>query len=120
MANNAAQNPVLDFDIIDGLRSILGDDIYELFADFLEQAPQEIAQLHTVFGKNNFEELSRVAHSLKGSSGNLGIAALSDLCANLEHDARDGIESSLQTYIHSIEADFEVAKESINKLLAQK
>jgi len=107
----------LDFEVIEGLRSILGSDINELFNDFLQQAPQEISQLQTLFQNNNLEALSHVAHSLKGSSGNLGVAALSNSCVNLELDARDGVASSIESHIQNIEANFEVAKNAILSLL---
>ena len=115
--DNSIPAQTLDFEVIESLRSILGDDINELFNDFLLQAPQEISQLQTLFQSNNLDELSRVAHSLKGSSGNLGVAALSNACIKLEHDARDGATASVASHIQNIEANFEVAKNSILNML---
>ena len=120
MDKTRTQISVLDHEIISGLRSILGEEVNELFSDFLEQAQFDISRLHQLFAEKNLEELSRIAHSLKGSSGSIGIAAFANSCMKLEHDAREGIESSIETYIHEIEADFEVAKQAITTMLAQK
>ena len=60
----------------------------EFLQDFLAAAPATIARFRTSLDKEDFEEVSRQAHSLRGSSLFLGIDPLNDLTQQLEENAQ--------------------------------
>lgn len=116
MANESTSIPVLDFDSINTLREMLEDELDALFVEFLDFAPGEIEKLHTLKGESKFDEISHVAHSLKGSSGNIGIAAMAETCLKLEHDAKNGCAETVAEHLESIQKEFERAKIAIQEM----
>ena len=56
----------------------------EIFADFRNYLPALLAKLTAALAQNDFEQLRKLAHQLKGSSGNLRVSAIYSLTAALE------------------------------------
>jgi HPt (histidine-containing phosphotransfer) domain-containing protein len=57
---------------------------------FLSGTPELVGQILAAAGKEDREALRSAAHALKSSSGNIGAAALADVCRILEERARSG------------------------------
>nr|WP_246722626.1 Hpt domain-containing protein [Aliikangiella sp. G2MR2-5] len=68
----------------------MGDDIDFLLETFAADSRVKIKELSVVIEEKNAEDIRRVAHSIKGSSKNVGAKALADLCETLEQQAREG------------------------------
>jgi HPt (histidine-containing phosphotransfer) domain-containing protein len=51
----------------------------------LEDAPRRLEDIEQALLGHSAEKISRVAHTLRGSSGNLGARAFVQICADLEH-----------------------------------
>jgi PAS domain S-box-containing protein len=62
----------------------------ELIDIFLRDAPLKHAALREALAAGDRAALERVAHALKGASGNLGARPLAQLCARIEASARAG------------------------------
>jgi polar amino acid transport system substrate-binding protein len=56
---------------------------------FIQQAAEQQRKLQEAYSSSRFEEIQNIAHSLKGSSANLGFLHLTSTCAELEHSIRD-------------------------------
>jgi len=80
--------PVIDQDVLDELRSVLGDDVGKLIDLFLDDTPLLLAKLEAAALAPDFHELCEAAHSLKSSSANLGAMALSAAAKRVELGAR--------------------------------
>ena len=80
--------PVIERDVIDELREVLGGEIDRLINLFLEDTPMLLARLEAAALAPDFIELSEAAHSLKSSSANLGAMALSAAAKRVELGAR--------------------------------
>jgi signal transduction histidine kinase/CheY-like chemotaxis protein/HPt (histidine-containing phosphotransfer) domain-containing protein len=52
---------------------------------FLEDTPRRLEDIEQALLAHSAEKLSRVAHTLRGSSSNLGARAFVQICADLEH-----------------------------------
>lgn len=76
----------LDGEIIENLRG-LGDPglLSELAEVFLEEVPERLDALKDAVEKGDPQTVKRIAHTLKGSSGNMGAWRMSRLCLDLEH-----------------------------------
>lgn len=61
------------------------DLIVELIDLYLEDAPRRIADLQAAIAGADQLALKRTAHSLRGSSANLGARQVAALCAELEY-----------------------------------
>jgi two-component system, sensor histidine kinase and response regulator len=84
----------LDDGVLAGLRELQGDDetdiVAELAGMFLDDARSGIQALEEAVDEGDAPAVSRVAHTLKGSSGNIGARRMSNLCAQLEDAGASG------------------------------
>jgi PAS domain S-box-containing protein len=84
---------VLDKTALENLRQIESrgekDFITETIELYFTHAERQISEIkHAVFSQNS-EDLYQKAHSLKGSSGSLGLKKMFELCENLEADSQN-------------------------------
>lgn len=72
----------------------------KLLEIFTREAPERINEIRKAVREKAAFELLQSAHSLKSSSGNLGLERLRSLCAFLEERAKqeqlDGLEASIE------------------------
>jgi HPt (histidine-containing phosphotransfer) domain-containing protein len=83
---------LIEPDRLAGLRALSPGDggqffrrVVTAFRGQLESIPAEIRQAHE---RSDRDSVARLAHSLKGSAGNLGAPSLIDLCKRLEKAAQ--------------------------------
>ena len=81
--------PVIDEEVLDELRSMLGDEVQHLIDVFLEDTPKLLARLEVAASAGDLDGLRDAAHSLKSSSANLGAMLLSAAARRVEQGARD-------------------------------
>lgn len=87
-AQRPPQPAVLDLEIVDELRALLGGEVDRLIAVFLEDTPRLIQALENAAVKPDYTGLREAAHSLKSSSANLGAMSLSAAAKRVELGAR--------------------------------
>lgn len=81
-------NPV-DVDNLNMLKELIGDDLKEILDAYLQTAPDNIYKLEQAINNKDAEQVRMQAHSLKGSSANIGAHDLSALCSELEQLAKN-------------------------------
>ena len=82
--------PVIDEEVLEELRSMLGDEVQHLVEVFLEDTPKLLARLEVAASESDMDGLRDAAHSLKSSSANLGAMLLSAAARRVEQGAREG------------------------------
>jgi len=87
-ASAAATVPVLEMEVIEELRAIMGAEYQGLIKLFLEDAPLHIERLQAAADARDIPGMVAPAHTLKSSSANLGALALSAVAKRIEHSAR--------------------------------
>jgi len=111
---------VIDPQAIENLRSLNpGDDdqfIREIVAMFLEDAPQRLAELDQCLASGDSKKFARAAHSIKGSSSNLGAMALRREAERLEESTRTAPPAALAPQIAAVKTEFERAKAELRRL----
>lgn len=72
------------------LERLGGDEklLYEVMGIFLEEVPKHLVELREAITQQNAETAERIAHSLQGELGYLGIAELSHGARELEEKGR--------------------------------
>jgi HPt (histidine-containing phosphotransfer) domain-containing protein len=66
------------------------DLIVELIDLYLQDVPQRVTEIREASIETEWVLLKRAAHNLKGSSGNLGVRHVAEICEKLERmDGRD-------------------------------
>ena len=81
-------DPVLDMSVIEELLSFSDDGDPELLLDliqmFLDDGPVKVAAVTEGVASGDMDKAERAAHSLKGSSGNLGARLLQYACEAMQ------------------------------------
>lgn len=118
-----ADFPVIDPQAIENLRALNPDDndefLREIAGIFLEDTPLRIAELEQSLAANDVSKFTRAAHSIKGSSANLGAMALRAVAEVLEHQARKDGLVGVASQIDAIKTEFARAQVELNKLIGK-
>ena len=79
---------ILDMSVVEELLSFSDDGDPELLLDliqmFLDDGPAKVRAVTEGLVAGDFEKMERAAHSLKGSSGNLGARLLQETCEKMQ------------------------------------
>lgn len=114
--------PIVDLEAIENLRALSPDDgdvfLKEILGIFLEDMPVRIAELHRSNASGDTESFIRAAHSIKGSSSNVGAAEVRAIAETLEHHSRKHGIAGQEAQISELEAAYARAKTELEKLLA--
>ena len=89
----------------------------ELIDLFLKEAIAHVATLRNSLAAKDARVFERTAHTLKGSSGNLGAAAMSRMCAELQDIGHAADWTRAAEILPRLETEFEAVK---TELLAEK
>jgi len=96
-----------DSGVMENLRAIMGDDIVELFSIFADDSRNRLTSLEELFVSTPDPHQVRIAaHSLKGSSANVGAVYLAELCFKLEIMARNNELNQAQEVLSEIKSVF--------------
>lgn len=83
--------PVLDIQVLEELRQYSDKDhdlVQELIQIFLADSPMQLLSLQDALRDENWTEVERRSHRLKGSAGSIGAVRLRELCEEIELHAR--------------------------------
>ncbi|NEO58191.1 MAG: response regulator [Okeania sp. SIO3B5] len=94
------------------------DVVTELIDLFLEDTPQHFIAIKEAIDNSATEALGESAHSLKGSSSNLGVMRLAEISATLEQKAKAGTITKLEAefLLNQLEKEFIIAKSVLEEL----
>jgi len=91
-------------DITLGIKRVGGDEetYQDLLADYVHQLPGKIQSMEKYMIEKNVDELSRIAHNMKGVSASLGVLQLSEYAGRLEKQALEGYTTLLEDIFKNI------------------
>jgi HPt (histidine-containing phosphotransfer) domain-containing protein len=69
-------------------------DMMEIVREFAAELPSRIARIEELLGAGDEQELSRLAHQLKGAGGGYGFPQVSESAAALEQAIKSGAADS--------------------------
>lgn len=81
------------------------DIVVELMELYLEDASSKLAAMHEDLKGNGGKSLARLAHSLKGSSANLGARRMATLCDELERMGEGDLSRGGRALINRLELE---------------
>ena len=115
-------NNVLDMSVVDELLSISDDGDPELLIDliqmFLDDGPAKLKSITEGNDAGDFDMVERAAHSLKGSSGNLGARHLQDACDEMQLASRKQELDAVREITPRIVTAYADAGAALEKLMA--
>ncbi len=101
---------------------LMGDKdlVAEVLKVFLEDAPNQIADIRAAFTGADMEKARDAAHSLKGSAGNIGGEKLQAISRSIEEAAREGDNRKLGSLIPELMDAFDGIKAEIDVILSER
>ncbi len=117
-----ATEPAIDPEAIENLRLLNPDDenafLKEIIGIFLEDTPARITELKACLSAFDQPTFTRAAHSIKGSSSNLGATRVRAVAEKLEHQSRNCGLAGLELLMSAMDAEFAIAKADLEKIIA--
>lgn len=115
-----SHEPIIDQEAIENLRSLgdeEGDDSFlrEVIEIFVSDTPVRLQELRTSHLTGDQATFTRAAHSIKGSSSNVGAQRLCRLAKELEAASRESL-AGLEQRIVDLETSFAEAREALQAL----
>lgn len=95
----------LDVDLLEELRGILEGGFPSLVATYIQDSGVRVDDLRQAMTRGDADAVRKAAHNLKGSSANLGLVYLSDLCQILEDAASTGQLAGQEVYMLLIQQE---------------
>ncbi|MDB6170457.1 MAG: Hpt protein [Verrucomicrobia bacterium] len=112
---------VIDLEAIENLRALNPGDndafVREIRDMFLEDTPKRIEELDASFAAGDTAKFSRTAHTIKGSSANLGAIALRDVAGAIEQQAKTRGPAGLEAEVANLKLEFARAKAELLRVV---
>jgi len=106
---------VLDMELVTELREIMGEGFAVLVESYERDANQRLAALSAAVAALDRAALRQEAHSLKGSSSNLGAVSVAALCVELEGRAEEASVDELNALWAALETANRVAVQALQR-----
>ncbi|HEB54321.1 MAG TPA: Hpt domain-containing protein [bacterium] len=114
---------ILDQSVLEELLSYADDGDPELLTDliqmFLDDGPSKVQAVLDGIASGDFEKAERAAHSLKGSSGNLGARHVQEICEQLQHSTRNHELGRSRELAPRLAQDYAAAEAALKQVLAR-
>lgn len=113
----------IDPQAIENLRALNPDDgdefLREIAGIFLEDTPLRIAELEQSLAGGDVSRFTRAAHSIKGSSSNLGAVAVRNVAERLEHLSRTDGLGGVSTLLAELKVEYARAQAELSRLIGK-
>ena len=108
--------PAIDPEAIEQLRFLEDEDqpnvVAELVGLFIEHTPPKLAQLSEAIASSDLPALKLAAHSLKGSSANVGARGMQQLCDQLEHGPAEAMKDA-PALLGLLQTEFAIVEQAL-------
>jgi HPt (histidine-containing phosphotransfer) domain-containing protein len=97
------------------LERVIGDEdlAKELLQMFLEDIPDRLKAIKQAQESGDMETVILEAHTIKGSSGNIGANDISKAAFQVELAGKDANQETTPSFIKQLEDDFEVFRKTL-------
>lgn len=117
-----SDEPVIDPEAITTLRDLNPDDggefVREIIAIFIEDTGARISELKTTLVSGDTPTFTRAAHSIKGSSSNVGALRLRTIAERLEKESKTTPLPTLTPQLDDLESAFAEARAELDRLIS--
>lgn len=119
----AEPTTIIDPEAIENLRALNPGDndefLREIAGIFLADTPQRIADLDRSLATGDRATFTRAAHSIKGSSANLGANNLRAVAEQLEHESRAQGLSGVAALLLALKSEFARAEAALGEIVGR-
>lgn len=96
----------IDMETLNMLKEVMEDGFVTLLETYIQDSKVRIDDIRSALAAGDGETVRRAAHSLKGSSGNLGANRMAALCLDVENKGREGQLDGLDIDLSTIETEY--------------
>lgn len=111
---------ILNMETIEQLKMVMGDDAAVVITDLIdtlqESGSEQVEIMKDALADEDLETIKRAAHTLKGSSGNMGATALSGVCVEIEEMAAAEDLQGLRDLLALLTRQFEQTMVAMRKI----
>ncbi|HCA43460.1 MAG TPA: hypothetical protein DEP28_09445 [Bacteroidetes bacterium] len=111
---------LFDFSIIESLKELdePGEDSFfkELIGVYLEQSPGLIKDINLSFKTGNADQMGKAAHTLKGSSLNIGCRKFSDICKDIEMKGKSNDLENVDKLLENLDIFYLITINELKKI----
>lgn len=112
---------IINVQAIEGLRNLGDNDnnafLSEIIGIYLQDTPERIADLKTLLSGDDQQAFIRAAHTIKGSSANLGAEEVRAAAEVIEQQACTVPAAELSPQVLALTAAFDRARVELEKLI---
>ncbi len=108
---------IIDQEHLTMLKEVMEGEFTVLLETFLDDSTTRLEVLEGTLNKGDSDAFFKAAHSLKGSSGNIGATGLSELCKLAELKGREGDLSEMEPQLSKIRQEFSRVQEALQAFL---
>lgn len=107
---------LIDMMQINNLKSLFNDGFEPFLISFYEDFELKEKELITAISNNQMDTVSKLAHSLKGSSLNMGALGLAGLCQKIEASSKAGDLSTVSATQKELSEMYPLIKAEFNRI----
>jgi HPt (histidine-containing phosphotransfer) domain-containing protein len=115
---------VIDQRVLAGIRAMEDEDDPDMLSDiirlYLEQAPELLNTIEIAIENSHSEGVRIAAHTLKGSSANMGAKLVTELCTELEELGRAGKFDTARSRFSQLIVNYQAARETLTLELKER
>lgn len=109
----------IDYDNLNMLKGVIGDDLKPILNTYLDLTPKLIEQIRQAIAQQDAADLKRHAHTLKGSSANLGAIAIPALSVQLEDMGRHNQLANADALFSQVEQAYAQLEQALQTYIAE-
>ncbi|PTX94241.1 Hpt domain-containing protein [Opitutus sp. ER46] len=111
----------IDPQAIESLRALNPGDndefLREIAGIYLDDTPVRLAELDRSLAAGDIPTFTRAAHSIKGSSGNVGATDVRTVAERLEHHSREHGLADVAPLIAELRAEYDRAEAELRRII---
>ena len=107
---------LIDMTQINNLKSLFNDGFEPFLVSFYEDFESKEQELDAAVQSHQMESVSKIAHSLKGSSLNMGALGLANLCSKIEAASKTGATVDIDQAQRELKAMYPLIKAEFNRI----
>jgi histidine phosphotransfer protein HptB len=106
----------LNLDMLNELKMLMEEDFQLLIDTYCEDGAQKLDGLKLAIAEQNAKDVREFAHSLKGSSSNVGAEVLADLCYQMEAKGKNEDLTGTEPLFTQIVTEFGFVNDEIQQV----
>jgi HPt (histidine-containing phosphotransfer) domain-containing protein len=88
------------------------EDVQMLLNMFIENANESMMTLKDAIEQNNFKEMKNSSHAIKGSASNLMLEEITQISADMEEFAENGLDADYRSLFTNLTSELEILQKT--------